>query len=289
MSRLQGVSCEPTEFFGFSVSRAIALKVFGSGRLSIGTRGVVIATSTRWRADADTEPSGRLSYAAYPGSITALFELLVDVRDDRCGRDRLDVLVPKSAFVELADQAGADHLVELTLGAGVAANDPVMTALQQCYTGLRELSSQDADSLADRLVDATITHLAERYGGMRKPLGVASGGLAPWQLRLARRSLNDLHATAPLTNIASECGLSTGHFARAFKRSTGKSPHQWAVLRRIEAAKEMMRVGIPLAEIAVACRFSDQSHLTRAFSQATGLTPGRWRNDRAMVEHAVRA
>jgi transcriptional regulator GlxA family with amidase domain len=33
----------------------------------------------------------------------------------------------------------------------------------------------------------------------------------------------------------------------------------------------------PLAEVALACGFSDQCHFTRVFSQATGTTPSQWR------------
>jgi AraC-like DNA-binding protein len=38
----------------------------------------------------------------------------------------------------------------------------------------------------------------------------------------------------------------------------------------------MMRTGGAIAEIAHACRFSDQSHFGRVFKQAYGLTPKAW-------------
>ena len=158
---------------------------------------------------------------------------------------------------------------------GAPVDDPVINALGKRCEGLRRLSFDGLDAQADRESEAFSAHPAD--GGMRKPAGTSKGGLAPWQLRLARRLLNDLDSSASLARIAGECGLSAGHFARAFKHSTGLTPHQWVLRRRVDAAKDMLDAGVPLAEIAVACRFSDQSHLTRAFAHATGVTPGRWR------------
>ena len=38
-----------------------------------------------------------------------------------------------------------------------------------------------------------------------------------------------------------------------------------------------MGIREPLAEIAAACGFADQSHFSRVFTQHLGLPPGRWR------------
>jgi AraC-like DNA-binding protein len=37
----------------------------------------------------------------------------------------------------------------------------------------------------------------------------------------------DLTSAIPLAVIAEASGLSAGHFARAFRRSTGLAPHAW--------------------------------------------------------------
>lgn len=52
-----------------------------------------------------------------------------------------------------------------------------------------------------------------------------------------------------------------------------------AALRRIlrvERAQQLILAGHPLAEVAVACGWTDQAHLTREFARVAGLTPGRW-------------
>lgn len=47
-------------------------------------------------------------------------------------------------------------------------------------------------------------------------------------------------------------------------------------MRRLELARRMIAEGEPLAQIAVAAGFSDQSHFNRQFKKAFGIPPGRW-------------
>jgi transcriptional regulator GlxA family with amidase domain len=49
-------------------------------------------------------------------------------------------------------------------------------------------------------------------------------------------------------------------------------------MQRVKRAKELLRgTSTSIAEIALACGFSDQSHLTRVFSKTFGISPGAWR------------
>ena len=38
------------------------------------------------------------------------------------------------------------------------------------------------------------------------------------------------------SQLAEACGLSTRHFARAFRQSTGVPPHRWLLRHRIQRA-----------------------------------------------------
>jgi AraC family transcriptional regulator len=101
---------------------------------------------------------------------------------------------------------------------------------------------------------------------------------APWQERRAKEIISANLGGVPLADVARECRLSTSHFQRAFHRTVGMPAHKWLLSRRIELAKEKLRVGrSSLSDVALACGFSDQSHLTRIFSQLVGITPGAWR------------
>jgi AraC-like DNA-binding protein len=185
----------------------------------------------------------------------------------------------RGTFDRLADDLGGNRIDDLAIKPGVAANDPVLANLGSCLLPAIERPEQLSALFVDHVVMALHTHLAHRYGGMRMPRTSGRGSLTPWQLRLARDTIDaHLDKGVSLAQIASRCGLSVNHFARAFTHSTGIPPHRWLMQRRIDRAKDLMRAtGTPLAEVAIACGFSDQSHLTRVFARATGTTPGEWR------------
>jgi AraC family transcriptional regulator len=54
------------------------------------------------------------------------------------------------------------------------------------------------------------------------------------------------------------------------------TPYRWLIGRRVERAKTLLGVTSPLADIALACGFADQSHMTRMFKRATGMAPRTW-------------
>jgi AraC-like DNA-binding protein len=86
-----------------------------------------------------------------------------------------------------------------------------------------------------------------------------------------------------LAEVAAQCRLSVGHFTRAFRRSTGTSPHRWIISRRLDRAVAMLANStLGLADVALMCGFSDQSHFTRLFARNLGMTPGTWRRTNSL-------
>jgi len=80
-----------------------------------------------------------------------------------------------------------------------------------------------------------------------------------------------------LEDLAACADVSPYHFARAFKSSTGESPHQYVSRQRIEKAKAALRGGEPLSQVALSCGFGSQSHFSQRFRQLTGVTPSQFR------------
>jgi AraC-like DNA-binding protein len=80
-----------------------------------------------------------------------------------------------------------------------------------------------------------------------------------------------------LKALAGIAGLSRFQLLRAFRRETGMTPHVYLTDCRIRAARRRLACGEEVADVALACGFSDQSHLTRLFKAASGVTPGRFR------------
>jgi AraC family transcriptional regulator len=92
---------------------------------------------------------------------------------------------------------------------------------------------------------------------------------------------DNLSRSICLSELASLADLSASQFGRAFKVSTGMTPHKWHLAARIEYAKRMLEDRKKsLVDIALEAGFSEQSHFTRAFTAANGVSPHAWRRSR---------
>jgi AraC family transcriptional regulator len=81
-----------------------------------------------------------------------------------------------------------------------------------------------------------------------------------------------------LDAIAAAANLSTFRFARGFRKATGQPPHQYVIGRRLERARELLRItDEEIGEIARRVGFASQSHFTAVFSRRCGLPPRRYR------------
>ena len=98
------------------------------------------------------------------------------------------------------------------------------------------------------------------------------GGLPPGVLRRVGEYIEaHLGDNVSLQVLAGSAGLSMSHFARAFKRSEGVSPHDYLVRRRVQRALELLaETDLPLSAIAHTSGFPDQSHFTRRFRRHFG-------------------
>jgi len=117
------------------------------------------------------------------------------------------------------------------------------------------------------------------YAGSPVTIRPVIGGLSPTVLRRAIESLrSDGDADVSLAALASNAGLSRFHFCRAFKESTGLSPHAWLRQHHLEQAMRMLRdTDDSIVSIAAALGYSSQTAFAAAFRKLTGETPSDWR------------
>ncbi|NEZ54429.1 helix-turn-helix transcriptional regulator [Adonisia turfae] len=125
------------------------------------------------------------------------------------------------------------------------------------------------------MADALSVHLLQNYSTRTKPIKPYSGGLSPQNLKLVKDYINDnLSHELCLDGLAKVTRLSRYHFSRAFKQSMGITPHQYIIQQRVERAKQLLLQNqMTIADIALACGFTHQSHLNRHFKGLTGVTP----------------
>lgn len=131
--------------------------------------------------------------------------------------------------------------------------------------------------------DGLIASLVACLMSPRRPVEHPRGALAPWQVRRVTRYLHDrLPERVDLAELAALTGLSTAHFSRAFKLSTGLAPYQWQLDMRIRLAQQLLASGRQtLDEVAERCGFADGSHFARTFRRFAGCTPSEWRRQRS--------
>jgi AraC family transcriptional regulator len=82
-----------------------------------------------------------------------------------------------------------------------------------------------------------------------------------------------------LGDVAEAVGVHPSHLARAFRRCHGCSIGDYVRNLRTDRARQELRASDrPLAEIALALGYADQSHFATSFKRQTGMTPGAFRN-----------
>ena len=189
--------------------------------------------------------------------------------------------VPQSAFDEITSEEASAPIAELHCPISLARVDTVLKNFAMALLPALATPDQTNKLFADHAARAVTAHLAKTYGAIQFRPRYDRGGLAPWQERRAKEMLRaNLSGDLSMSQLASACRLSAGHFSRAFKLTVGYPPHQWLLHQRVERAKQLiLNTDQPLCAIALDTGFADQSHFTRVFSQRVKASPAAWRRD----------
>jgi len=115
--------------------------------------------------------------------------------------------------------------------------------------------------------------------GARTVGGPGSLTVIPKWLRIARDYLEtNFLRPLSLAEIAGAAGVHRVHLSREFRRYFSTTVGDFLRRKRIEHACHLVSTtNTPLAEIAMTCGFSDQSHFSATFRRQVGLTPARFR------------
>jgi AraC-like DNA-binding protein len=158
-----------------------------------------------------------------------------------------------------------DELVGAAVRAPSLADDELVQAVSVLHACLDD--PLEAEARLAMVAERIALHLSSREPRRRD----RDPGLA----RLVRTRLDDDEPT--LEELARELGTHPSHLVRTFRREYGLPPHRYVVGRRLDRARRMLLDGIPIADVAAATGFHDQSHLTRHFRALLGTTPGAFR------------
>jgi AraC family transcriptional regulator len=194
-------------------------------------------------------------------------------------------------------------------GLCIAMSDAALTAASDGTSGDVEL--RKVDNLVDARLGALVESInAERIAGfpsgrlfldsVEQALAVAlvngyavrhrcvqthRGGLGCARVRRIKEFVDaKMEDELTLCEMAQSVELSTAHFSRMFRKSTGESPHHFVLRHRVERAKEMLRAAeARVLDVAVACGFKTQQHFARVFRRMCGVSPTEYRQE--FLEH----
>jgi AraC family transcriptional regulator len=170
---------------------------------------------------------------------------------------------------------------EVELRASRKFADPRLTAMVAAAHAEMVAGFPSGRLFLDSVEQAMAVTLVNGHAVRHRPVQIYRGGLGSARLRRIKELVYaKLEDDLSLDEMAQSVGLSTAHFARMFRKSTGETPHQFVLRQRLERAKTMLRAAdARVLDVAVACGFKTQQHFAQAFRDVWGVSPTEYRQD----------
>ncbi|MFP5246136.1 MAG: helix-turn-helix domain-containing protein [Thermoanaerobaculia bacterium] len=162
---------------------------------------------------------------------------------------------------------------------GVRLDEPLHLAGSDAAALMRRLFDEAgrADELTPLAFEALLLHVLVT---LRRDAHRNGTAVPPW-LRRVRELMHDRFAERlTLDEMATAAGVHPVHLATTFHRCFGLTFGAYLRGLRVEHARRaLLETTSPLADIALASGFCDQSHLSRVFRETTGTSPAQYRRN----------
>jgi len=190
---------------------------------------------------------------------------------------RVAIVLLQNEILEQALHDSRQPRIELQERHGL--QDQTMRRLMEILLYEKRQGFQSGAFFLDGIAAALASHLIRWYSADASVMTNSVGGMTPSTLRRCIALMEArLEGDLGLVELASEAGLSTSHFIRSFRESTGKTPYQFLLDRRVQRAQTLMRdPRASLTEVAKSSGFANQHHMARIFRCVTGMTPSAYR------------
>jgi AraC family transcriptional regulator len=187
----------------------------------------------------------------------------------------LDLYIDPGALPAESGRAAA-RLVEPTWR---VLRDPLLTELLGSVGRELDRSASSEELFGDLATTLFAVQLERAHGVRGASPGLRRSGLSPFVLKRIREYVaSHLAGTIRLEQLAALAGLSPFHFSRAFKASTGLSPHAYVLHCRISESKRLLSgSNLTISDVARRTGFSGTGQLSRRFRAFTGTTPTAFR------------
>ena len=238
---------------------------------------VMISLSDGARGEIRTASGTRISGTLHSGNVCVLPSGLAHRARLDNSSEHLAMYLDPSTLRRAASESKLSANFEVV--ERCTRTDGVISSIGKALLGELETEGLSGRLYAESLANLLAVHLLRHYTTGAGNAQRITGGLSAQKLRqvmafIAENYSNDVRL-AELANVA---GMSSFHFAREFKRTTGTTPHQYLIKFRVERAKTLLAAAeLPLTEVGLQSGFSHQSHFTRLFRRFTGTTPQSYR------------
>jgi AraC family transcriptional regulator len=187
--------------------------------------------------------------------------------------DTLRVYLPRQRMISVAESMTRRPDVKLRLPKP-GFDDYILTNLLNVINLAFNKPEQTSQLFIDEVSILLMSHLIHNYSD-GSFVERSRGGLAPWQERIAKEILFERICDPPSADeLGKACGVSARHLIRAFRQSTGLTPHQWLMQERALSARNLLEHSDKsLGEIAAICGYANPSHLCRSFLKCFGQSP----------------
>ncbi len=288
-TKVDGFGCQlaklddDTRFFSSNISfhrKRSADPYFGQVATEGSDRGFLIGLSLKGRHRRRIfHASNRSSLHDFEENSIYVRNFADDYKADLDGQFGFALMeISQAGLEEMAGRADLPAISEL---AGETTHrDAMLGGMLNAIFSVADSKNSSNSLVVDQLAAAIGVHVMHAYG---KAPGVQDTKKrrrlsASEESRSKELLASRVNGIVALDELAEACGLSRVAFIRAFRETTGSTPHEWLTCQRIELACSLLRASkLPLSAIAATSGLGDLSHFTRAFMKATGAAPGTWR------------
>jgi AraC-like DNA-binding protein len=144
---------------------------------------------------------------------------------------------------------------------------------------LDQLRGRWAGELVERLAEAPgwpdrFAVLDDVLGSMAAPAGLPERAPA---VAHAWEAVVEGGGTLDVRSLADEVGWSRRHLTEQFRSEFGLGPKVLSRVARFQQARKLLQRGpASLADVAVACGYTDQAHMTKEWRRLAGAPPRAW-------------
>lgn len=247
------------------------------------------ATDIHLRSYGPRREGDRHAFAQLVLPVAGTVLLDIEGREGRLDPLHAAVVAPGAWHAQCGDAGNRSIIVDIDAGTAFLAQGDWQRLLERPFTPLGPAARKLVEYIA-LVREAQPLRRAVIAGWL--PLLLDELARAPAQAvsRLAALCARiEAEPGLPWTteSMARHAGVSVSRLHALFRAELDASPHAWLMGRRLDHAREWLAAGSrPIAEVALAAGFADQSALTRAMRAAFDTTPAAYR--RASRENGAR-